>query len=116
MTKPVFPIDSITTKCGDIITFYVTAVNNKPWFRIEQQNRFSASSYYDGDDVSRAKEIYCDLLLVFKGIKSMEEFSKRDLTNDIKKLNLTVEREKKDLSFMQLKSDPLFLGINDFGF
>jgi hypothetical protein len=112
--KVQFPIDSLITKCGDIITFYVTAVNNKPWFRIEQQNRFSSSSYYDGDNASRAKEIYCDLLLVFKGIKSMEEFSKRDLTNEINKLNLTVEKEKKDLTYMQLKSDPLFLGMNDF--
>lgn len=105
-------VDSINTKCGDIITFYITIVNNKPWFRIIQNSRFTSSSYYDGDDVERAKQMYCDLLLVFNGIKAMENFSRRDLSNEIK--SIITKNDKKDLSYQQLKSDPLFLGMNDF--
>lgn len=107
-------IDSFITKSGDVVTFYITIVNNKPWFRIIQDSKFTSSSYYDGDDIERAKQLYCDLLLVFKGIKAMENFSKRDLSNDINTITIKNDNNKKDLTYQQLKRDPLFLGINDF--
>lgn len=108
-----YSIDSIITKNGDIIYFYMSIVNNKPWFRIVQVNQFSSFSFYDGDSLDNAKQIFCDLLLAFKGIKSMENFSRKDLNkeiNNIYKNNAT----KKDLNYMQLKMDPLFLGMSDF--
>jgi len=105
-----YPVDSIVTKCGDIITFYITVLNNKPYFRIIQDSNYSSSSYYDGDSLERAKQLYCDLLLVFRGIKAMEEFSRRDLSNEVNKV---CNQNQNDNTY-QLKCSPLFLGINDF--
>jgi hypothetical protein len=109
-----YVVDSLITKCGDVITFYITIVNNKPWFRIVQDSQYTSSSYYDGDSLERAKQIYCDLLLVFQGIKSMENFSKKDLTNEVNKV-CQENNNKREFNFNELKRDPLFLGINDFG-
>lgn len=106
-----YPIDNIITKSGDIITFYITTLNNKPWFRITQDSKFSSSSYYDGDSLERAKQIYCDLLLVFNGIKAMENFSRNDLSQ---KVNEIFNINKNNTTMQPLKKAPLFLGINDF--
>ena len=108
-----YPIDSIITKSGDTITFYITILNNKPWYKIIQDSQYNSSSFYDGDSMERAKQIYCDLLLVFNGIKSMENFSRKDLTNEVNKI-CEQNNNKKEFNFFELKRDPLFLGINDF--
>lgn len=113
--KDEYLVDSINTKSGDIITFYITILSNRLWYKITQDSMYSSFSYYDGDSLERAKSIYCELLLAFNGVKAAENFNKRNLSGEINKIyNINEEYEKENLTFQQLKSDPLFLGVNDF--
>lgn len=99
-------VDSIATKSGDIIYFYVDIVNNDLWYRIIQESQFSSSSYYDGNDLDRAVELYKEILLAFKGLQKAENF-KIDI-DYIKKLLIQPNTQQ------CLKMKPLFLGISDF--
>lgn len=99
---------------GDMIAIGCRLVNNKPWYQVYQEGQYCTSSYYDGNDYDKALRIYKDLLLAFKGVDCSEKFSKSE--NKIKSQidNLINEKQNDDYNFQKLKSNPLFLGVNEF--
>jgi len=107
-------LHSIILGSGDIISFDVRIVNNKPWYQIAHNHEFYNSNYYDGDDFERAYEMYEELLLAFKRISEAEKLrkSKNNFQEDIKKL---FQIKKKDVdNYYTLKRAPSFLGVNGF--
>ena len=107
-------LHSIILGSGDIISFDVRIVNNKPWYQIAHNHEFYNSNYYDGDDFERAYEMYEELLLAFKRISEAEKLrkSKNTFQEDINKL---FQIKKKDTdNYYTLKRAPSFLGVNGF--
>ena len=107
-------LHSIILGSGDIISFDVRIVNNKPWYQIAHNHEFYNSNYYDGDDFERAYEMYEELLLAFKRIPEAEKLrkSKNTFQEDINQL---FQIKKKDTdNYYTLKRAPSFLGVNGF--
>lgn len=107
--------DSFFLDSGDMIAIGNRLVNNKPWYQVYQEGLYNTSSYYDGPDYDRASQIYKDLLTAFKGVKNTEKYVGLEvkIKKDIE--SLINEKKNDDYNFQRLKSDPLFLGVNDFG-
>lgn len=113
---PYMLLDHMILNSGDMISFEVKLLNNKPWYNIYHESPFNKAAYYDGSDFERANELYLELTLAFKGIKKAEAVG-RLKSNFLYKVQ-TLEKEKNrninsDL-YNSLKRDPLFLGINEF--
>lgn len=108
--------DSFVLDSGDMIAIGTRLINNKPWYQVYQEGLYHTSSYYDGPDYEKASQVYKDLLTAFKGIKNTEKYVKSEakIKDDIE--SLINEKQKDDYNFQRLKRDPLFLGVNDFGF
>lgn len=108
--------DSFTTPSGDIIAISCRLVNNGPWYQVYQEGLYNISSFYDGPEYSTAHQMYTDLLTAFKGVNSTEKYNKS--LNKVKdNIESLIDEEKNDTyNFQRLKSDPLFLGVNNFGF
>lgn len=109
-------LDHIILKSGDVISFDVKIMANRPWYQIVHDYQFANSSYYDGPDLNRAIDIYTELLLAFKGAAKAEAFRKARSSYEIK-IQKMIE-EKKNIStedmYNNLKRKPLFLGVNYF--
>ena len=103
-------VDSFLLKSGDMISFNVSYISNRPWFQISHESDFNISSYYDGSDYNRAIEYYVELLIAFKGVKAAETFRKKSGTFK----TLIDQFVTRETIPQGLKSQPLFLGINNF--
>ena len=104
--------DSFVLKSGDIIGFGCRIVNNKPWFQVYQEGLYNISSYYDGPDYNTALRTYKDLMTTFNGVNSTEGFSNSESKVKDAIDSLMIEDKQNKFTFQQLKSDPLFLGVN----
>ncbi len=98
-------IDYFITKCGDTITFYVDKCANRMFYKIIEDNMYSSYSFYDGEELDTAKDLYYSLLLAFKNVTAAEQF--------LDKVVL-YEKEKDPKDLQEHKSAPLFLGYTDF--
>jgi len=109
-------LDHIVLKSGDVISFDVKIMANRPWYQIVHDYQFANSSYYDGPDLDRAIDIYTELLLAFKGAARAEIFRKSRSSYEIKVQKMI--EEKKNIAtedmYNNLKRKPLFLGLNYF--
>lgn len=99
---------------GDVIAIGCRLVNNKPWYQVYQEGQYCTSSYYDGSDYEKAVRVYKDLLLAFKGVSKSEGFLKSEPKIKQQIDNLIDEKKSDDYNFQKLKSNPLFLGVNEF--
>lgn len=106
--------DYFVLDSGDLIAIGCRLVNNKPWYQVYQEGQYSTSSYYDGNDYDKAVRIYKDLLTAFKGVSRSESFLRSEVKIKEQIDNLINEKETDDYNFQRLKSNPLFLGVNDF--
>lgn len=108
--------DSIALRSGDLISFSAKIVSNRPWFQIEHESQFNASSYYDGPDFERAMEMYTELTMAFKGVRKAEEVRKSRAVYErrIETLKNELIRNRNEQMYQTLKRKPLFLGIDDF--
>lgn len=106
--------DHFCLDSGDVISIGFRIVNNKPWYQVIHESEYVTSSYYDGSDYDKALRIYKDLLLAFKGVSKTEYFlnSETKIRNQIK--DSLEKKQEDDYNFQRLKSNPLFLGVNDF--
>lgn len=106
--------DFFTLDSGDIIALGCRLVNNKPWYQVYQESDYTTSSFYDGPEYEKALRMYKDLLTAFKGVKSNEQFSKSETVIKKQIDSLIEEDENERYNFQKLKSNPLFLGVNDY--
>lgn len=106
--------DYFVLDSGDIIAIGCRLVNNKPWYQVYQEGQYNTSSYYDGDNYDKAVRVYKDLLTAFKGVSRSESFLRSEVKIKEQINDLIKEKEMDDYNFQRLKSNPLFLGVNDF--
>jgi hypothetical protein len=107
-------VNTFSLPSGDLIGISCREVNNTTWYQVFQQGQFQTSSFYDGPDKQTAIDMYGELLLAFRGIRSAEEFRKNINIFDRNVSGLIKEYEKKELNYQTLKKDPLFLGISEY--
>lgn len=101
-------LDYFITKCGDTITFYADECSNRTFYKIIQDSLYSSYSFYDGEELNTAVDLFYNLLLAFKDLTAAEQFKNKIF---VYQKDIQDARE-----LQQLKCEPLFLGNNEYSF
>ena len=101
-------LDYFVTKSGDTITFYIDEHSNRVFYKIIQDSLYSSYSFYDGEELDTAVDLFYSLLLAFIDLSAAEQFKKKVLI---------YQKDQEDARDLQrLKMEPLFLGNGDYSF
>lgn len=108
-SKKSITLKQFISNSGLLYMYNVRLLRNVPTFSIIRESQFDSYSIYDGSDFDDSFELFCELMIVLKGLSYAESFAKtKQLAYD--NANKLIE----DSQDNSIKMKPLFLGDSDF--